>query len=77
MTYPILILVMLSLKYVTRHLLHVRLVPPTEPVGEQINKCDLFGNSRCGAVETNPTGNHEVVGSIPGLACWVKDLALP
>ena len=23
---------------------------------------------------TNPTRNHEVVGSIPGLALWVKDL---
>ena len=22
---------------------------------------------------TNPTGNHDVVGSIPGLAQWVKD----
>ena len=25
----------------------------------------------------NPTRNHEVVGSIPGLAPGVKDLALP
>ena len=24
----------------------------------------------------NPTRNHEVVGSIPGLAQWVEDLAL-
>ena len=25
---------------------------------------------------TNPTGNHEVVGSIPGLDQWVKDPVL-
>ena len=35
------------------------------------------GSSRRGATETNPTRNHEVVGSIPGLAQSVKDLALP
>ena len=29
------------------------------------------------SVLTNPTRNHEVEGSIPGLAQWVKDLVLP
>ena len=35
-----------------------------------------WGSSHCGAAEMNPTRNHKVVGSIPGLAQWVKDLAL-
>ena len=35
------------------------------------------GSSHLGAAETNLTGNHEVEGLIPGLAQWVKDLALP
>ena len=26
---------------------------------------------------TNPTGNHKVAGSVPSLAQWVGDLALP
>ena len=35
------------------------------------------GSSYCGSVVMNPTGIHEAVGSIPGLAQWVRDLALP
>ena len=35
-----------------------------------------FWNSHCGSVVTNPTSIHEDAGSIPGLAQWVKDLAL-
>ena len=30
-------------------------------------------SSRHGAVEMNPTRNHEISGSIPGLTQWVKD----
>ena len=38
---------------------------------EGFKNCSL-GSSCCGIAETNPTRNHEVSRSIPGLAQWVK-----
>ena len=34
-------------------------------------------SSHPGTAETNPTENHEVAGSNPGLAPWVRDPAWP
>ena len=45
--------------------------------GEHGHKNRVWWSSCCGAVERNPTRNHEVVGSIPSLTQWVGDPALP
>ena len=49
---------------------------PTTPLPHFAFK-NAWGSSHCGAVERNLTRNHAVVGLIPGLAQWVKDLAWP
>ena len=45
-------------------------------MGQSSEKEWMFGSSHDGAVETNLTRYHEVVGLIPGLDHWVKDPAL-
>ena len=39
-------------------------------------RVNLGWSSHRGTVEMNPTRNHEVAGSIPGLTQWVKDPVL-
>ena len=62
---------------------------PLCTIGGNIHWCNKCGkqcggskkiknrNSPCGAAGTDMTRNHKVVGSIPGLTQWVKDLELP
>ena len=53
----------------------------TTAFGNDLDICEvefrtMWRSSHHGAVEMNPTRNHEVLGSILGLTQWAKDLAL-
>ena len=50
---------------------------PLHEIEEPQAKGQLARSALCGAAETNLSRNHEVVGSLPGLSQWVKDLVLP
>ena len=65
-------------------LLHAKKIPASlhfAPMLRHVSKCRTikmaFRSSCHGAAETNLAIIHEDVDSIPGLAQWVKDLALP
>ena len=49
----------------------------TLQTNKSTNKSLILGVPAVAKQVKNPTSNHEDVGSIPGLAQWVKDLALP
>ena len=50
---------------------------PNCPTPRHIIKYGHSGSSCCGSVLMNSTSIHENERLIPGLARWVKDLALP
>ena len=45
-------------------------------IDKTCEKSECWSSRHC-AAEMNPTRDHDVVGSIPGLFQWVTDQALP
>ena len=71
-------------KTVRKYLRQLNIEPPYDPaiplLDKYLNKTfiqnDTFRSVHHGSVEMNLTSFHENTGSIPGLAQWVKNLAL-
>ena len=54
----------------------VALLYTNDELSEREIKRTITGSYHCGSAETNPSSIHEDVGLIPGLAQWVRHLAL-
>ena len=44
---------------------------------QNLERLSIKKSKRRGTAETNPTRDHQVAGSIPGLAQWAQDPVLP
>ena len=56
---------------------YIRLLPSRTALGKKINLKKKDGVPVVAQWLRNPTRNHEVSGSVPALARWVDDPALP
>ena len=64
------------LLFLTFHCCFLLPIPDSSPKGQPLDLVSFLGVPGVVLQLTNPTSIHEVSGSIPGLAQWVKDPAL-